>query len=321
MNLTTSTDLALRAATLLEQQKHEWDVLRGGYESLLRIETRTLAFEGYQVELQFNPGRIASSAAKVDAKSISQRPCFLCPQNRPPEQRGIALHDNLVLLCNPFPIFPEHFTIPLLQHVPQRILPSFGMMLDLARELQSRYTVFYTGARCGASAPDHLHLQAGSRNFVPVDREYPSLPKRMIARARGVEACAVDGYLRRMIALQGGDREAIVAAFGELHAILRALDGGDEEPMVNLFASFAAGQWSVFIFPRGRHRPAAYFAEGDAQMLLSPGAVDMGGLCIIPVERDFRRLTREDLVQMFDEVTLEAAAFEQLVGQLRRTLA
>src|SRR5688500_14350873 len=301
-------NLSQRAQELLEAQKTEWDVLRDGYASLARVETRTFEFDGFEVQLHFNPGRLSSSAAKVDAKSIAQRPCFLCPHNRPKEQRALELHDDLVLLCNPFPIFPEHFTIPTLAHRPQRIRPIFPLMLDLARELQPRYTVFYNGPQSGASAPDHLHLQAGNANFTPADREYAALPKMRIVETDALRASAVDRYLRRFVSFEGSGREQLVRAFDLVHTTLEI---GDGEPMLNVFASYARDEWRVTVYPRAKHRPTAYFAEGDAKLLLSPGAVDMAGAVIMPVERDFHRITKDDLVRMYDEVTIGAEDFDQ----------
>ena len=308
--------LAQRAQELLERQRTEWPLLRGGYESLARVETRTFAFDGFEIQLHFNPGRLASSAAKVDAQSIAQRPCFLCPPNRPKEQRAIELHDDVVLLCNPFPIFPERFTIPTLAHQPQRIRPIFPLMLDLSRELGPRYTVFYNGPQSGASAPDHLHLQAGNANVTPADREYASLPKSRLLETESLRAYAVDGYLRRFVSFEGGQREQLARAFDFVHT---TLETGVDEPMLNVFAAHANDEWRVIVFPRAKHRPAAYFAEGEAKLLLSPGAVDMAGAVIMPVERDFRRITKDDLVRMYDEVTIGADDFERLVRQIQQT--
>jgi hypothetical protein len=307
-------NLADQAHALLEQQKSEWDVLRGGYESLARVETRAFDLDGFQVELHFNPGRLSSSAAKVDAKSISERPCFLCPHHRPKEQRSIELHDDLLLLCNPFPIFAEHFTIPTRAHRPQRIRPTFPVMLDVARELSPRYTVFYNGPQSGASAPDHLHLQAGSAGFTPLDREYAALPKMPLVETEGLRAFASDRYLRRFASFEGGDREQLVHGFNVAHD---SLEPASDEPMLNVFASYQNDEWRVVVFPRAKHRPAAYFAAGDAKLMLSPGAVDMAGAVIIPVERDFRRISADDLVQMYEEVTIGVEAFGRLTDAVR----
>src|SRR4051812_39010473 len=86
--------LASKAQALLNQQKQTWDMLRGGYASLEQVQTRTIAFDGFEIKLQFNPGRIVSSAAKVDPKSIAERKCFLCPAHLPPVQRAVAFGDD-----------------------------------------------------------------------------------------------------------------------------------------------------------------------------------------------------------------------------------
>ena len=312
-------DLAERAVELLARQKREWDVLRDGYESLARVETRSFAFDGgFTVDLHFNPGRIASSAAKVDAASIARRPCFLCDANRPAEQRAIELHDDLLLLCNPFPIFNEHFTIPTRRHTPQRIAGIFPLMLDLARELRGRHRVFYNGPQSGASAPDHLHFQAGEKRFTPLDREYASLSKSVVFDSPGLRVFALDRYLRRFISFEGADRAAIVGAFAQAHSILADLTNTppDDEPMLNVFAAHEEDAWRVVVFPRLKHRPAAYFAEGDAKLLLSPGAVDMAGAVIMPVQRDFERITKDDIARMYEEVTLDAERFARLTRRL-----
>ena len=166
---------ASKAHALLEQQKGAWEMLRNGYDTLRTVRTRVFEFDGFQVKVQFNPGRLTSTVAKVDAASIKERKCFLCTENLPPAQRGIPSDGDYLVLCNPFPIFPEHFTISSVRHTPQLIRDSFGTLLNLTRDLGSRYTVLYNGPRCGASAPDHLHFQAGNRSYLPIDAEYQAL--------------------------------------------------------------------------------------------------------------------------------------------------
>ena len=310
------------SAALLAQQQQVWPLLRAGYASLASVQTREFAFDGFVVKVQFNPGRITSSAAKVDERSIRERKCFLCMRNLPPEQRGVQFGEAYVILCNPFPIFPEHFTIPHLDHIPQQIDGSFGVLLDLARAMGDRYTLFYNGPRCGASAPDHLHFQAGLKGFMPIDTEYPAVVSRfgrLVVEQGGVRCLAVDGYQRRFFALESSSPAALTEEFTRLVAALRSVLGSTEEPMMNILASFD-GAWRVLVFPRARHRPSFFFAEGDAKMLISPAAVDLGGGCITPLEKDFHRITPEDIATMFEEVTLGKAEFEAVAekGIMRR---
>jgi hypothetical protein len=281
------SNLAHQARNLLTEQKSEWDLLRRGYDSLAAVCTRTFAFDGFEVKLQFNPGRYASSAAKVDDKSIRERKCFLCDANRPKEQRGLDCGGNYTLLCNPFPIFPEHFTITHREHRPQRILDCFADMLRLARDLGDDFCVFYNGPRSGASAPDHLHLQAGNRNFMPIDSDYARVdPNR---------------YLRRFVTIESASDLEVVRRFELLYA---TLPRQEDEPMMNVITYHDANTYRAIVFPRGKHRPASYFAQGNAQLLLSPGTVDMGGVLIVVREQDFVRITRHDIVRTYEEVTL-----------------
>ena len=312
------TSLSPLGAALLRHQRETWPLLRAGYAGLAHVETRAFAFDGYVVRVQCNPGRITSSSASVDEQSIRGRKCFLCLPHLPPEQRGVAFGESYVLLCNPFPIFPEHFTIPHREHVPQRIEGSFGDLLELARAMGDRYTLFYNGPRCGASAPDHLHFQAGSKGFMPIDAEYTEVIRRygrVVKAHRDLRCIAVEGYLRRFIAFESTSSPVLEAAFAGLLARLKLTLSENEEPMLNILASYQEG-WRVLVFPRARHRPSFFSAEGEEKMLISPAAVDLGGVCITPLERDFRRITREHVVRMFEEVTLGIAPFNEVVLSL-----
>jgi hypothetical protein len=307
------------AAALLRQQIQSWPLLRNGYAGLNEVQTRSFDFDGFTIKVQFNPGRITSSSANVDEESIRKRKCFLCLANLPGEQRGVIVEGDFVLLCNPFPIFPEHFTIPHIEHQPQRIDRSILTLLDLAESMGERYTLFYNGPRCGASAPDHLHFQAGLKGFMPLDSEYPEIVRRygrVVRESAGVRCIAVDGYLRRFVSLESASRDLLAREFGRLMGCLKALSHDDEEPMVNVVVSFENG-WRIVVFPRCKHRPSFYHAEGESQMLLSPAAVDLGGVCITPLERDFQRIQREDIEGMFEEVTLGREAFERLLLDMR----
>jgi hypothetical protein len=157
------TDYSQKVRELFEDQFRDWALARDNYHQLDEVRVRRVSFPGYNISVQFNPGRITSSAAKVDAKSIEARPCFLCEKNRPAEQQGIPIEDGYIILINPFPIFRRHLTIVSGSHTPQRIAGNFGTMLALARSLPE-YVIFYNGPQCGASAPDHLHFQAGNRD-------------------------------------------------------------------------------------------------------------------------------------------------------------
>jgi hypothetical protein len=315
---TTGPGVAELSRALLAQQRETWELLRNGYRSLDTVRTREFAFEDAVILIQYNPGRITSSSAKVDEKSIKERKCFLCVQHLPPDQRGLAYGDGYVILCNPFPITPEHFTIPRLAHVPQGIEGTFDVLLDLARDMSPLYNVFYNGPKCGASAPDHMHFQAGTRGFIPIDAEFPRLSEifgKVIATQVGFRAVAVNGPLRRFLALEGSRRDLIGEGFSRYLHVLREKTGEADEPMVNLLGSYQDGAWRILVFPRTRHRPSFFFAEGEKRLLISPAAVDVGGVSVTPLEEDFKKITRDHIVQMFDEVTLGKDAFRQSVEE------
>lgn len=120
--------------------------------------------------VQFNPARAVSTAAKVDSASIAARKCFLCASNRPKEQISLPWED-MEILVNPFPIFPGHLTIAALNHTPQSLLGRVHQMRRLSKDLPG-YTVFYNGAKCGASAPDHMHFQAVPSKYLTISDKF-----------------------------------------------------------------------------------------------------------------------------------------------------
>jgi hypothetical protein len=316
-------DWADRARGLLQQQKETWELLRKGYASLESVETKIFEIDNSVVKVQFNPGRLTSSAAKVDEKSIKERKCFLCPQNLPDGQRGLRYTNDYILLCNPFPILPEHFTIPRTEHIPQQIHGTFGILLDLSCLLQKYYSVFYNGPRCGASAPDHLHFQAGSRSVMPIEDEYAGLKKNVcepLLETEKLRAYSAGRFLRRFISFESPDRGTLLRAFGIFYNVFADVSGHEEEPMMNILSLYEHGAWRVMVFPRSKHRPSHFYAKGDAQMLLSPAVVDVGGVCTTPIEKDFRRMTREIMVQMLEEVMLGAEPFDLLRQSLAEAL-
>jgi hypothetical protein len=305
-------NLSLKVHDLLERQKRDWKLLRDGCDALQSVRTRTIDLGDFEMRLQFNPARLANASAKVDAESIAGRKCFLCPAHLPPEQRHIPFGDDFLILANPFPIFREHFTIPHRRHVPQRIREYYATFLDLARALGERYTTFYNGPRCGASAPDHLHFQAGDKGFLPIEREYESLKGAPVAASNEVAVFAAGSTRRPFFAFESSNRQALIRAFGTFYESFGEIAPADDEPMMNVLAGFERDAWRVIVLPRARHRPSFFFAEGNARILLSPGLVDLGGVCVLPVERDFQHLTREHVVQMLEEVMISRDSFNRL---------
>ncbi|MDM8004513.1 MAG: DUF4922 domain-containing protein [Bacteroidota bacterium] len=298
------TDYSQKVRELFDDQFRDWALARDNYRQLDDVMVRNVTFPGYKISVQFNPGRITSSAARVDAKSIEARPCFLCEKNRPAEQRGIPLEGDYIILINPFPIFRRHLTIVSGSHTPQRIAGNFGTMLALARSLPE-YVVFYNGPQCGASAPDHLHFQAGNRGFLPIEKDVanPHLCQRT-EQAGNTELWHWSGYGRGIMTLMGSDSRELEAAFNRFLKRFGLARPGRPEPMVNILAYHDKGSWTVHFIPRKVHRPSCYFAEGDERILLSPASVDLGGVFITPRGEDFNKIKPEHIRTILDEVCL-----------------
>jgi hypothetical protein len=259
----------------------------------------------------------------VDEKSIRERKCFLCPANLPPGQKGFLYRQEYLVLGNPFPIFPEHLTVPHVEHRPQRILPCLSAFLAMTREAAPRYSVVYNGPRCGASAPDHLHLQFGMGKFMPFEGDVSSLPpdrRSFLVESPSLRAFSLEQYLRTVIVLETGDVAVMEKAFRRLYDCYQTVVHEPDEPLMNLVSFMRGDMYVLGVFARSKHRPARYFAEGEEKILLSPAAVDVGGVVTLPVEEDFERMSGELLAEVFAEVSLGEEKFEALKGLLREEL-
>ncbi|WP_302458059.1 DUF4922 domain-containing protein [Mediterranea massiliensis] len=303
---------------LLARQLATWETARHSYEALTGVRVKELNVRGVPYKVQFNPARIVSSGAKVDAKSIRERRCFLCAANRPAEQEGIHFLGHYELLVNPFPIFPRHLTIPETEHVPQLIGHRFADMLELARELTD-FTIFYNGPRCGASAPDHAHFQAGNRGFMPIEADWRTRIGETVVQTECATLYSLDDAPRTTLVIDTDDADEACRFFQTIYHALPVPEG-DQEPMMNILALYESSRWTIFVFPRAKHRPACYTAEGDARLLSSPASVDLGGVFITPVEQDFLKITADDVAQILSEVCLSPEAFVHVKEHIRNEI-
>ena len=281
----------------------DWDVAGANYEALAGAVTRTLALGEATITLQYNPERRRSSAAAIDKRSLSRRKCFLCTDNQPAKQKAVLWGDHYKIQVNPYPIFKRHLTIADLQHVPQQLTDRVGDMLSLAKAL-SDFVIFYNGPLCGASAPDHAHFQAGAKGEMPLPDEMAHATTHLLADGDEGFIGYVDSLGRSLFTIETSTQRA-----AERYA-LRLLDllpvpEGAYEPMVNALCWWNKTNrlWHLVIFPRRKHRPACY-GEGEGHLLLSPGAVDMGGLWPVPERQDFDILTPETIQSLYDELCM-----------------
>lgn len=300
----------------LNQQLECWPLAAKNYNELKSVLRRKLSQSLPNIYAQCNPNRIISSAAKVDEHTIKSRPCFLCPSNLPSEQMKEPLMDDLQILVNPYPIFNQHFTIPTLTHQPQRIVNHFEWMLSIARQF-NELTIFYNGPKCGASAPDHLHFQAGNQNFLPIEEDFESKQFcEPIIESHGCSIYQWNNYLRQIITIEGNDKTKIQQYFNCFYVAFAKLQPLEEEPMLNILTCYKTDRWIVHIFPRRLHRPKQFFATGHEQILLSPASVDLGGVVILPREEDYNKITINDLSDIFNQICVEESTMQLLVNEL-----
>lgn len=299
---------------LIASQLVEWPQAADNYKALAGVKVKTLDVDGMKVKVQFNPARIVSSSAKVDAKSLKERKCFLCEANRPAVQSGIEWRDYVVLI-NPFPIFPRHLTIPDRSHVDQLIKGRVADMMRLACELEG-YTVFYNGPKCGASAPDHMHFQAGNSDFLTLADALKISSRNPIIVDRRGNLSALRGLPLNMFLISAIDFEYGQKLFDRLYDAL-PVPAGEAEPMMNLLCFKRGDTVNLAVIPRKRHRPSFYGTEGEGCMLLSPASVDMGGVFITPLEKDFKRMDADLVRKIYDELCLDLHDVADIVDRLK----
>ena len=325
--------------TFYSEQLELWPNARARYEELKSVDIKHFDYGDFRLDVQNNKARISSTCAKVDNKSIMERPCFLCDINQPIEQVRMPLEGKYLLLVNPYPILPEHFTIPLCRHTPQEILPYYKDMMRITQNLDKKI-VFYNGPYCGASAPDHMHFQAGSRGVVPLERDWDELYRGLRSRiypvsddefmeAISMEPVADDtgifvlrNYVCPGLIIVTRTPEASEMLFKKIYKSMPILEG-EIEPRMNILA------WTMncrndgtprivsVIIPRTKHRPDCYTKDGEEQIIVSPGALDVGGMIILPREEDYNKVDEKVAESILREVTYSKDMEHELINTLK----
>lgn len=297
------------------RQLEVWTDARHRFRDLKHVETRQFSD---QLKLQWNPARIVSTGAKIDKKTLGERPCFLCDKNRPKEQMSKQIDEKFHLLVNPFPILPVHFTIPARKHQPQLIYKNYGEMHRFI-SLHSDLMVFYNGPKCGASAPDHLHFQAGTNGILPLQTNWQRLSRNLtdiISLNDEEKISVVRDFIVPAFVIISKSAESDEALFRRLYKAMPQR-GDETEPMMNIISWRKGEEFISVVIPREKHRPEAYFAEGDAQFVVSPGALDMSGLIITPREEDFRKLTEEKALSLLQECGVSEEKMNAIIVKLK----
>ena len=301
------------------RQLEMWEDARHRFRDLKHVEVRQLSD---QLKVQFNPARIVSTGAKIDKHTLGERPCFLCERNRPKEQMTKQIDDHFQLLVNPFPILPVHFTIPATKHQPQSIYRHYGEMHRLL-SLHSELMVFYNGPKCGASAPDHLHFQAGTSGVLPLQTNWQRLSRNLtdvISLTDEEKISVLSDFLVPAFVIISKSEDSDEELFHRLYRSM-PMRGDESEPMMNIIAWRKGEEFISVVIPREKHRPDAYFAEGEAQMMVSPGALDMAGLIITPREEDFSKINLDKATALLRECGISAEKMEAIVSNLKASAA
>jgi len=314
---TPGPSLSALCRTLLEEQKASWPDLSLGYEALRSVRVKELRCNGFSVRLHHNPRRIKSTTAPADQKSIEERPCFLCAENLPGPQRGVLYRDDLIVLCNPFPICPEHYTIAHIKHEPQSFEGMVSTFLKMAKDFSPDFNVFYNGPESGASAPDHLHFQATARGILPIEKEVKDRARLVFVKCiEAIPLFRAKNLGREVIIMEGEDCAAIGDALTSIVSAMKIVLSSPAEPRMNLLGSYCGNIWRIVIFPRQKHRPSVYFLPGNERILISPGLVEMGGIIVTPIGKDFDVVNEELIRKIYNEVSVNEETMQKILDAI-----
>ena len=325
------TDSSLQR--FFNRQLEMWEAARIRFRDLQQVQTKELQGDIMAFTAQHNPARIVSTGAKIDAKTLAERPCFLCANNRPKEQLKKIIDTKYDLLVNPFPILPVHFTIAATQHGRQAIADCFTEIYNLL-ESHPELTVFYNGPKCGASAPDHLHLQAGSGRLLPIQATWQRLSRNLNAvvdlggnqpenHVKGEGLWKITDYPCPAFLICTKDRKQAVMLFNLLYKHLPIAEE-ETEPMMNVLAwkgllpASTEEAFLTVVIPRKKHRPDCYTAEGEENMMVSPGALDMAGLIILPRKEDFEKINAQKIDHILKEVAVDEETADKIAESIRQ---
>ncbi len=308
----------------IKEQLTTWKMAADNHEALhTRVQTREVEIDNLPFRVQFNPARMVSTGAKLDKASIEQRPCFLCAANRPAEQGSLELDGPYEFCVNPYPILPQHITIIGKEHRDQVLnLPDrfYDYINILDEDLPTSFVLFYNGAHCGASAPDHFHFQAVPKEYVPLVQHYQRLRESavLLKDTEGdyrSQTYYMDGYICPIFSIEGKYYSDADEAFEKLYSLLPTVEG-EAEPRLNLLAWMEGDKFITLVIPRSKCRPECYSAEGEAQLLVSPASLEMAGIIVTPREEDFRKITAEDIRSILREVGLDREEARRVANEL-----
>ena len=312
----------------IKDQLSVWPLAAENYRDLKKVETKELNIGGLGVVVQHNPCRKISSEAALDKKSLDERPCFLCPENRPAQQSHIEFEGRkgrkYRVTLNPYPIFPSHLVISSFEHTPQSIWRRYQDLLDFVKE-NNEYLGFYNGPVSGASAPDHQHFQACPQGLLPLQRRVDGLldsgdgeALTFLTNVKEAKLFHLNEYARGVFVLCGTTAKSVAKLFYRLLDCAPVPEESDE-PKLNLFAWTSGGEYRSIVIFREKHRPHNYWSTGSDHLAMSPGCADLGGVFVAPKREDYDKLDTELLSQVIDEITIGEETEKGVIWRLTRT--
>lgn len=311
--------MSLPLRSFLKQQLESWPMARQNYDALKKVSQRSLYVNGYRILVQCNAQRLESCTAEPHTEE--NQVCKLCRKNCFTQQQAISFttcrHNEYLIQCNPYPIFPRHFTLVDARHTPQQIEGRIDDMLELAVAMKG-YVLFYNAPRCGASIPEHFHFQAGNAGVLPIQDRLPTFletrAEKLRSVTRQVAVYTLPAWPAKQIILVSQDPLLIADAFDIYIDRWYALPNAGPEPMINLLSWYRGQHYYLIIFPRQKDRPDCYHATGQKQLIVSPASVEMGGLIITAREQDYNKLNAKILSKIYTELTLSDEYFYTLTN-------
>ena len=296
--------LSEKLQLLKEHQLQHWQLFRTNHERLNNVRMKSYLIDTTKIFVLNNEERITSTSAKVDKETIKERTCFLCINHLPGEQKGIQVQENYYFLCNPFPIFDNHFTIIHKDHRKQSISKSIITLLNIAKDAGGNYALFYNGPQCGASAPDHLHFQACSKIDMPVLNQLNNITPDRNTTIENLPVKIYNSGILKFVYFDGDTVSRLVNTWERIYSNYQHYSSTEDEPLINLVTFYDKNRWHVVLFLRKKHRPDYFFKDDDRKLLISPAAVDLTGALIVPRKNDFDRIGRNIVKDIYNQVLL-----------------
>lgn len=291
---------------LVDYQLESWQRLKEAYELLKDSKKRVINCNGFSVTVHYNPGRIKNIVADGQNNFLSRDTCFLCHKNLPVEQKGIVWKDYIILV-NPSPVFPYHLTICSIVHKPQRINHEIKTIFELSVDFGQDWVMLYNGGRCGASNPHHMHFQAILKGSLPIEKELKDENRlKLISKKHNVSLFRLKDLGREAFLIQGSCKEELERSVKEVLTALEQEEKNHDEPMMNLISFYEGHCIYLIIFPRSKHRPRMFYRKDDP-VLVSPAVIEMAGAIITANDKDFERLNRRTVEEIYKEVSLEVS--------------